>query len=184
MLGVLMQSWLAKIFARTSSKAEKQQVPSLPKLPSLTKISDDRKMTPDTQSKGIVDSSTLTKVRPAWMTFVCIGLWICAVLFSALAVVLLVRSRVLSEVEVATLEKAMFFMTMGSLFALGGVGLWRMEKWGIIVVALSLGAFTVWDLLSNDNVADVILDIPMAVVAIYMGFRLWEIIDQVDTQKL
>ena len=134
-------------------------------------------ITTSIELEGVGTLSSSLKVRPGWVTFVCIGLWVCAVLFIALAVVLLVKPGT-GQVEATPVEKALFFITLGSLFVLAGVGLWRMEKWGIIFLALAFGVFKTWDLLSSDNIADMILDIPAAIAIVYLVFRLWEIIDR------
>jgi hypothetical protein len=48
-----------------------------------------------------------------------------------------------------------------------------MQKRGVIFFIFAFGTYILWDFISSDNVADMILDIPATIVGIYASIRLW-----------
>jgi peptidoglycan/LPS O-acetylase OafA/YrhL len=116
------------------------------------------------------------KVRSRPMTFICLCLWIGAFLLGVILPVWLVGFRVSVEARVDIVKTVVPFIVVGILLMLIGIGLWRMKRWGVILLALCFLGFKVYDIIKSEPVLDMLLEILSSAILVYAIVRLWQAI--------
>ncbi len=136
-------------------------------------------MTRDAQVESQGDTPQPTRVRPFWITVFCGMIWLAALVVIGL-VFMDFGLGVLDSGS--SLREAMFSTILFVFWSLAGIGLWRMEKWGVVLFTLCWCADSVHHLILGDR--ELLLGfIPTGlVVAVVFGGVLWRVVSGHDSE--
>ena len=136
-------------------------------------------MTRDAQAESQGDAPQPTRVRPFIITVFCCTIWLVALV----VIVLVFLDFVLGVLDSGSpLREAMFSTILLVFWSLAGIGLWRMEKWGVVLFTLCWCADSVHDLILGKR--ELLLGfIPTGLVAaVVLGGMLWGVVSGHDSE--